>query len=300
MSTSYVVTGGAGFIGTNLVTWLVQNGDSVKVIDDLSAGDETRLPAKAIFVKGCVTDTELLKKECVGADVVVHLAAIPKVQFTIEEPARAHEVNVNGLLSVLEAVRATNVPRIVFASSSAVYGDLETMPLSEDMPTDPKSPYALHKLVGEQYLKLWNKLYGIETVSLRFFNVYGPHLDPEGAYALVIGRFLLLAQERKPLTVTGNGTQTRDFIHVSDIVQAIVLAATSAEVGNGGVMNVGSGYSTTINDLATMFGDEVEYVPPRIEPHHSQADVSKLKQLNWRPRVSLKDGIEEIKKEFKL
>ena len=215
MNKTFLVTGGAGFIGTNLVEKLVEADHKAIVVDDLSAGDnQSRLPAGAIFHKLDVRNTEALTAVCKGVDVIVHLAALPRVQFSIDEPLAAHDVNVNGTLSVLESARAAGVKRVIFAASAAAYGDQEIMPLSTNLPAQPKSPYALHKLVGEEMMKLWSELYGIQTVSLRFFNVYGPHFDPEGPYALVIGRFLKLAVNKETLTVTGDGTQTRDFIHV--------------------------------------------------------------------------------------
>jgi nucleoside-diphosphate-sugar epimerase len=236
-----------------------------------------------------------------GADVVVHLAALPRVQFTIDEPIEAQEVNVNGTLSVLEAMRSAGVPRIVFATSAAVYGDQETMPLTESMPAQPKSPYGLHKYMGERMLKLWHELYGIESVSLRFFNVYGPHLDPEGAYALAIGRFLKLRAEGKPITITGDGEQTRDFVHVRDVADAIVRASADSRVGGGEVFNVGTGTDTSINTLAALIGGPLEYIPPRIEPRAARADISHIREaLGWQPKVALADGIAELKGIFNI
>jgi UDP-glucose 4-epimerase len=182
-----------------------------------------------------------------------------------------------------------------------VYGDQETLPFTLNMTPQPKSPYALHKYVGEVYMKLWTELYEIETVSLRFFNVYGPHLDPDGPYALVIGRFIKLALEDKPLTVTGDGTQTRDFTHVYDVVDAIVKAAHSILVGKGEVLNIGAGHETSINSLATMISDSIEYIPPLIEPKRTLADISKTTDLlNWTPEVTIEEGIRELKKQFGL
>lgn len=301
MNNTYVITGGAGFIGTNLVHALHAAGAEVTVIDDLSAGDASRLPEGVRFIQASVLDSAQLEKALQGAGAVIHLAALPRVQFSIEQPEVAHRVNVDGTLAVLEAARKAGVKRVVFAASSSAYGDQETMPLSEDMLANPKSPYALHKLIGEQYMKLWSELYDIETVSLRFFNVYGPYLDPDGPYALVIGRFLKLAQEGKPLSITGDGEQTRDFTHVSDVVSAVRAAATVTAVGNGEVLNVGAGAETTINELAKMIGGTIEYVPPRIEPRRTKADITRTSELlDWKPLVQLADGIAELKQEFGL
>lgn len=298
---TFLVTGGAGFIGTNLVEHLVAQGHQVVVVDDLSAGDASRLPPGAIFHQIDIRDTAALTKVFAGADVVVHLAALPRVQFSIEHPLETHEVNVTGTLSVLEAAKAAGVKRVVYAASSSAYGDQEILPLSTDLPPQPKSPYALHKYIGEEYLRLWSELFKIETVSLRFFNVYGPHLDPDGPYALVIGRFLKLALQGKALTITGDGEQTRDFTHVRDVVEAILKAATVSGVGKGEVFNVGAGNQTSINELATMIGGEIEYVAARIEPRHTKADIDLTKEhLGWEPTVRLSDGVAELKKQFGL
>lgn len=301
MRETFLVTGGAGFIGTNLVESLVADGYRVIVVDDLSAGDDGRLPSEVEFHKLDIRDTKKLTELCQTANVVVHLAALPRVQFSIEDPVTTHDVNVNGTLSVLEAARAAKIKRVVYAASSSAYGDQESLPLSTDLPAQPKSPYALHKYAGELMMKLWSDLYGVETVSLRFFNVYGPHLDPDGPYALVIGRFLKLALEGVPLTITGDGEQTRDFTHVSDVVQSVKKAAFSEKVGHGEVLNIGAGKQTTINELAWMIGGEVKYVASRIEPKHTLADISKTKELlGWEPVVELTDGVGTLKKEFGL
>lgn len=299
MKLKFTITGGAGFIGTNLCEFLLAEGHDVVVVDNLTAGKRENLPAQVSFYKTDIRDTETLVKQLQETDVVVHLAALPRVQFSIDNPTEAHDVNVNGTLSVLEAAKQAKVGRVVFAASSSAYGDQETLPLSEDMKAEPKSPYALHKLIGEEYMRLWNQLFDIETVSLRFFNVYGPHLDPDGPYALVIGRFLKQAVEKTPLTITGDGTQTRDFTHVTDVCRAVLAAGTKNTVGKGEVLNVGCGQQTTINDLAKMISDEVEYVPPRIEPKHTLADISTTKKLlDWEPRVTLKEGIKALKSEM--
>ncbi len=299
MQQTFLITGGAGFIGTNLVERLVADGHEVVVVDDLTTGDAARLPSSVVFHQLDIRDTKALTKVCAGVDVVVHLAALPRVQFSIAHPFETHDVNVTGTLSVLEAVRAAGVKRIVYAASSSAYGDQDVLPLSVDLPPQPKSPYALHKYIGEEYMRLWSDLFGIETISLRFFNVYGPHLDPDGPYALVIGRFLKLAMEGKPLTITGDGEQTRDFTHVRDIVDAVLKAATVPGVGKGEVFNVGAGNQTSINEIARMIGGETEYVDARIEPRHTKADITLTKErLDWEPTVLLTDGVTELKKYF--
>jgi nucleoside-diphosphate-sugar epimerase len=301
MQTKFLITGGAGFIGTNLTHFLVGKGHEVIVVDDLSAGDETRLPATVQFYKIDIRDTKALAEACEGVDVLVHLAALPRVQFSIDDPVTTHDVNVTGTLSVLEAARQAKVKRIVYAASSSAYGDQDVLPLSVTLPPQPKSPYALHKYIGEEYMRLWSELFSLETVSLRFFNVYGPYLDPDGPYALVIGKFLKLAAEDAPLTITGDGEQTRDFTHVIDVIDAIYKAAYSDAVGKGEVLNVGAGAQTTINELARMIGGIIEYVPARIEPKHTLADISHTTQLlNWVPRTTLSEGIAALKNDFKL
>lgn len=292
-----MVTGGAGFIGSNLVHLLLQNGWSVDVIDNLVAGKKERVPPSARLHVVDVLDMEQIIPLMKGADTVYHLAGLPKVQFSIEEPSAAHAVNLTGVVSVLDAARQAGVRRVVFASSASVYGDHDTLPLHEELSPRPIMPYALQKYVGEKYLRMFSELYDLETVSLRFFNVYGPSMDPNGAYALVVAKWLERKKEGRPLPVTGDGSQTRDFIHVMDIARANILAATSPKVGRGESINIGSGVATSLNDLAALFGGEVEYLPQRIENRHSVADVRRAKELlEWEPDIKLADGIAALLK----
>ncbi len=298
---TYLITGGAGFIGTNLSERLIADGHRVLVADNLCAGKRERLPEKVEFHELDINNTDALASVLEGVDIVVHLAALPRVQFSIEHPFEAQHANIDGTLSVLEAARRAGVKRIVYAASSSAYGDQEVMPLTETLPAQPKSPYGLHKYVGEMMMRLWNELHGIETVSLRFFNVYGPHLDPNGAYALVIGRFLKQRMDGIPMTITGDGEQTRDFTHVRDTVDAIVRASQSDRVGKGEVMNVGAGRNVTINRIAELIGGAIEYVPPRIEPKHTCADSSLITEtLGWEAKIRIEDGIAELKKQFNI
>lgn len=299
--TTYLITGGAGFIGTNLSERLVADGHRVLVVDDLSAGNAERLPKEVVFHKLDICNTEALEQVMQGVDVVVHLAALPRVQFSIEHPFEAQRVNVDGTLSVLEAARKAQVKRVVYAASSSAYGDQEVMPLTETLPAQPKSPYGLHKYYGEILMKMWSEIHGIETVSLRFFNVYGPHLDPNGAYALVIGRFLKQRLENIPMTITGDGEQTRDFTHVRDTVDGIVRASQNEQVGKGEVINLGAGRNVSINTVAELIGGPIEYVAPRIEPKHTLADSSYAKKvLGWESKITIEEGIAELKKQFNI
>jgi UDP-glucose 4-epimerase len=189
------------------------------------------------------------------------------------------------------------VRRVVYSSSGSAYGDQTTLPFVETMQAEPVHPYGLQKYVGELFAKMWPTIYGLETVSLRYFNVYGPGLDPNGPYALAIGRFLLARKESKPITIFGDGSITRDFTHVRDVVSANLLAAESQKVGKGEVMNIGTGTNTSIQALAEMFGGPIQYGPPRIEAHDALADNRKARELlGWQPTVTLEDGIAELKK----
>lgn len=296
-----VVTGGAGFIGSHLVDELINRGYSVRVVDNLIASKRDNVHMEAVFYEIDIRDKDALLEIFSDAEIVFHLAALPRVEYTIQNPIETHDVNVTGTLNVLTVARDAKVGRVVLASSAAIYGDNQECPLSEDYDPTPLSPYALHKHVCEQYLTLFSKLYGLNTVSLRFFNVYGPRLDPDGPYALVIGRFLKLLALGKPLAITGDGKQTRDFIHVLDVVDALIVAAKSDNVGTGEVINVGTGRETSINELADLFGGEKTYVSARVEPRTSCANIKRVKRLlNWEPKVSLKNGISELKKEFNL
>lgn len=297
MKEKIIVTGGAGFIGSHLVDALVNAGYAVHVVDNLSAGKKENVNAKAVLHIIDIRDKEKLFPIFKDAKYVFHEAAMPRVQYSIENPIETNEINVTGLLNVLEASRINKVKRIIFASSAAVYGNQEKTPQTEEMPVSPLSPYAVHKCIGESYLKLYAQIYNLETVSLRYFNVYGPRLDPEGAYPLVIGYFLKLFKQGKPLTITGDGEQTRDFVYVSDVVQANLLAMESGKVGKGEILNIGTGKRTSVNYIAKLIDGPTESIPPRIEPHDTQADIAKAKEfLNWQPTVAIEEGIEELKK----
>ena len=291
-----VVTGGAGFVGSHLTDTLVAEGYAVAVVDDLSAGKRENVNEAAKLHVMDVRDSKALAPIFAGVDYVFHLAALPRVQYSIDFPEETNSVNVGGTLAVLKAAKDAGVKRVVYAASSSAYGNQEKLPLTEDMPPEPLSPYALQKHVGELYARVFSEVYSLPTVSVRYFNVYGPRLDPEGAYALVIGKFLKQKKEGGALTVTGDGEQTRDFTHIRDIVRGTMLAATSDTVGKGEVINLGRGEETSINQLAALIGGPVTHIAPRLEPKHTRADISKAKALlGWAPEVALEDGIAELK-----
>ena len=291
-----IVTGGAGFIGSHIVDLLVGEGHEVHIVDDMSAGKEENINPKAVFHKVDIRDQQKLTTIFAGATYVFHEAAQPRVQYSIENQVETNDINVNGLLSVLEACRINGVKRLVFASSSAIYGEPEVLPTDESMPTNPMSPYATHKYIGEVYLKLYSKIYNLETVCLRYFNVYGPRFDPSGAYPLVIGYFMKRMREGETLTITGDGTQTRDFVHVSDVARANLFAMKSEKVGRGEVINIGGGRRYSMNHIASLIGGQVEYITPRLEPHDTEANIIKAKDLlDWAPAITLEDGIKELK-----
>lgn len=294
-----VVVGGAGFIGSHMADALLSEGYEVHVIDNLSGGKKENIPTGAHFHEVDIRAHDALAPIMAGAEYVFHFAALPRVQYSIDHPVETNEVNITGTLNVLLAAKDANVKRVVYSASSSAYGDQPTLPLSEDMLPDPISPYGLQKYVGERYARVCSEVYGLPTVSLRYFNVYGPRLDPEGAYALVIGKFLKQRKEGVPMTITGDGSQSRDFTHVRDVVSANLLAARSEKVGKGEVINIGAGRNISINHIAELIGGPVEHIAPRLEPKHTLADNQRAKDLlGWEPSVSLEEGIAELKAEW--
>lgn len=291
----YIVTGGAGFIGSHIVDALVLEGHEVHIIDNLSEGTKENVNPKAILHQADIRNLEEIKPLFVGVDGVFHLAALPRVQFSIEEPVVTHNVNITGTMNVCIAAREAGVKRIVYSASSSAYGDQDVMPLIETMMPNPKSPYGLQKYVGEVYMKVWSEVYAIETVSLRYFNVYGPRQSSEGAYALVIARFLKQKKDGQKMTITGDGLQTRDFTHVRDVVKANLLAMQSQKVGKGEVINIGAGHNHSVLEIAKLLGGEYEFIEARLEPKHTLADNTKAKELlGWVPKEDFKSSIEEL------
>ena len=296
----HVVTGGCGFIGSHLVDYLVDLGHEVAVLDDLSSSEGRPINPGASLVEGSVTNLELVTSATEGADCVFHTAAWARVPRSIDDPVGTHEVNVNGTLNVLQAARENGLCRVVYSSSSSVYGDQKTHLLREDMTPNPLSPYALHKLIGEQYGSMFARLFGMRVVSLRYFNVYGPGQTAGGAYALVVPHFLKLRSEGRPLTIYGDGTQTRSYTHVSDVVRANLLAATAnLPVGENTVLNIGTYEETSVNEVAQMVGGDVEHILPnprgKFEELRKSADISKSSSMiGWEPWVMASEGIRAV------
>ena len=254
-----LVTGGAGFIGSNLVDKLIDDGHEVIVFDDLSTGKEENVNSKAKLFKFDISKEEffeipIMEDIMTGVDVVFHMACLARVQPSIEEPLLYHDKNVNGLVNMLEACRKYSVKRFVFSSSSSVYGDAEEVPTSENCKLNPMSPYAIHKLIGEQYCKLYSELYNIETVSLRYFNVYGDRQPTEGAYCLVMGIFAGQMLKGAPMTIRGDGEQRRDFTYVDDVVDANIKCMDYPLELNGDVFNIGNGDNLSVSDIADLMG----------------------------------------------
>ena len=294
--TKIIVTGGAGFIGAHIANALVKEGYEVHVVDNLSAGKKENVNPKAMLHIVDIRDKESLTPILKDAKYVFHEAAFPQVQYSIENPIETNEINVEGTLNVLEASRVSKVKRVIFASSSAVYGDQEKLPITENMQVNPLSPYGAQKHIGEVYMRLYAQIYGLETVSLRYFNVYGPGQSAKGAYASVIPKFIEFRQKNEPLPITGDGEQTRDFVNVRDIVSANILAMKGDKVGKGEVLNIGGSNQYSINYIAKLIGGGISYIPPRIELRKTQANIAKAKGfLNWEPCVMLEDGIAELK-----
>lgn len=272
------------------------------VLDNYAAGRKPeRIIPGVIYVEGDIRKDSDLDEVCPNTDGIFHLAALPRVPFSVENPWLTHDVNVNGTLKVLLAAARHKVKRVIFSSSSSAYGAEKAEPLKEDVFVKrPVSPYALHKFIGENYCRIFSSLYGLETVSLVYFNIYGPYFDPDGAYALVIGKFLKQIKNKQPMTVCGDGEYYRDYTHVSDVVRANILAMASDKVGKGELVNIGCGKPHTVNELVKMIGGKFVRVPERPgDVRFSGADNTKAKEIfGWEPAVTLEDGIRQLKKDF--
>lgn len=291
------VVGGAGFIGSNLVDALVARGDDVVVVDNLSTGYRRNLnPAAPLCEVDMSTDSERLTASLRGREVVFLTAAMPRVPRSIEDPVGTHAVNVTGTLRVLKAAVDGGVRRVVYSSSSSVYGDQPTLPLTEDMQPRPLNPYACQKYMGEMYARNFSHIYGLETVCLRYFNVYGPRQVTEGAYRLVISIFMDQRQRGEPMTIHGDGHQTRDFTWVGDVVRANVLAAESDRVGRGEPINIGAGSEVSIQRVAELIGGPMVHVAPRgFDERFKRAGIQRARDLlGWEPQVQIEEGIRRI------
>lgn len=296
-----LVTGGAGFIGSNLADELINRGYEVVIIDNLSTGKKENINPAAEFHEVDIRDLEKIKPLFQGVDYVFHLAALPRVQISIENPSLTNDVNLNGVLNVLIAARDAKVKKVVYSASSSAYGNQAIFPLRENMPASPLSPYGLQKYVGELYSQLFSRIYGLPTVCLRYFSVYGKRQVLEGAYCLVMGVFVQQRLRGEPMTIVGDGEQRRDFTSVIDVVRANILAAESDKVGKGEVINTGRGRTYSVNELAKMIGGPTINIPPRIEPRENLADNTLARELlGWEPTVNLPEWLENYKKEMGL
>lgn len=298
----YLVTGGAGFIGSNIVEHLVGQGNSVRIFDDFSSGKRENVrpfAGKAEIVEGDLRDPKSIQHAANGVRFVLHLGAMPSVTRSVEDPRSTHEANVTGTFNLLLAARDAGVQRVVFTSSSSVYGDTPTLPKREDMTPAPLSPYAVHKITGEYYCRIFWQLYGLETISLRYFNVFGPRQDPQSQYAAVIPRFITAILKDESPTVFGDGKQTRDFSHVENIIDANLLACQAPKPALGESFNIACGGRISLLDLVDTVNKILgKNVKPKFEAArpgdilHSQADIAKAeKLLGWTPRVNFSDGI---------
>jgi len=299
--TEYLVRGGAGFIGSNIVEALVARGDKVTVLDNLATGKRENLApflSKIKFIEGDICDPAIVAEAMKGIDYVFHEAALPSVPRSVADPLAANRAQVDGTLTVLLAAKKAGVRRVIYASSSSIYGDTEQLPKAETMPPDPKSPYAVGKLAGEYYCKVFHALYGLETVSLRYFNVFGPRQDPRSRYAAVVPLFITSILNGGRPVIHGDGTQSRDFTYIENVVAANILALT-APAAAGEVINVACGERTTVLQMADYIA---EIIGLKIEPEHalarpgdvrhSQADITKARNLlGYKPSVSVREGL---------
>jgi UDP-glucose 4-epimerase len=297
----YLVTGGAGFIGSHLAEALVDRGERVRVVDSFVTGHRRNLAhlGGIELIEGDLADLEVARRAVSGIEVVLHQAAIPSVPRSVADPVESHRANIDASFNVLVAARDAGVRRVVYAGSSSAYGDTPTLPKVETMPPAPRSPYALQKLVAEQYCQLFTTLYGLETVTIRYFNVFGPRQDPSSAYSGVISLFISALCGRRRATIYGDGEQTRDFTYVDNVVDG-VLRAAHAGGASGEVINVATGGRVSLNQLhrairrLTGADSEPTYAAPRAgDVRDSQADISKARQLlGYEPKVALEEGLE--------
>jgi nucleoside-diphosphate-sugar epimerase len=300
----YLITGGAGFIGSNIAEYLVRQGYRVRIFDNFSSGARANVRSfadKAEILEGDLRDPKAVNQAVRGVGLVFHLGAMPSVIRSVEDPRTTSEANIMGTVNLLIAARDAGVKRVVFSSSSSVYGDTPTLPKREDMAPSPLSPYAVHKITGEYYCRIFWQLYGLETVSLRYFNVFGPRQDPQSQYAAVIPRFITAILKDKPPTIYGDGKQTRDFSHVENVIDANVMACEAGKDALGQSFNIACGGRVSLLELVDTVNKILgKNIAPKLDPPrpgdilHSQADISKAeKLLGWKPRVDFRKGIEK-------
>jgi nucleoside-diphosphate-sugar epimerase len=303
MARSYLVTGGAGFIGSSLARALVNRGETVRVIDNLSSGKRANvadIEDRIEFIEGDILDDKTMDRALAGVEVVFHEAAIPSVPRSMANPVASHQANASGTLLVLEAARRQGVKRVVYAGSSSAYGETPTLPKVETMPTAPLSPYAVQKLAGEQYCQVYARAFGVETVVLRYFNVFGPRQDPASQYAAVIPRFVTSALQGQKPVIFGDGTQSRDFCFIENVIEANLKAAEvdGAKV-SGKVFNVACGEATSLNQVLELVGQalgkkvEAKYEAPRAgDIKHSLADIGQARTLlGYSAAISFSEGL---------
>jgi UDP-glucose 4-epimerase len=298
---TYLVTGGGGFIGSNIVEELIRRGENVKVLDNFSTGRRENIEpflSDIELIEGDVRSYHTVGKAVEGVDFILHQAALPSVPRSIKDPISTNEVNVVGTLNILDAVKDAGVKRVVYASSSSIYGNSEVLPKQEDMMPEPLSPYAVSKLAGEKYCQVFSRIYNLETVCLRYFNVFGPKQDPTSQYSAVIPKFIAMMLNGRPPTIYGDGLQSRDFTFIANVVDANLLACEASSV-NGEVINIACGESSSILDLVEALNNllNTKIVPEHLEVRkgdvkHSLADIQKAKKLlNYYPKVSFKEGL---------
>ena len=306
----YLVTGGAAFIGSHIVRRLVGEGELVRVVDNLSTGQSMRLKTvrgSVEFVEGDLADERVSDEVVRDVEYVLHQAAVPSVQRSVCDPIATNRANVTATLNLLESCRKAGVRRLIYAASSSAYGDTEVLPKAEEMSPNPLSPYALQKLVGERYCKLYYDLYGLETVSLRYFNVFGADQDPHSEYSAVIPKFITKLLAKEPLTIYGDGEQSRDFTYVDNVVEANLLALRAIDAV-GHVCNIGCGARITLNELTMLLEEilgtkaNVNYTDPRAgDVRHSLADITKARHLlGYEPKVMVQEGLRRTVQAFVL
>lgn len=291
-----LVTGGAGFIGSNLVDALVGKGHEVLIIDNLSTGKKENINPKAEFFEADLREFNEIRPFFKGVDFVFHEAALPRIPLSIQKPKESNDINIGGTLNALIASKEAAVKKFIYAASSSASGGNASLPMREDDPCQPLNPYALQKYVGELYCRIFFEIYGLPAVSLRYFNVYGPRQPREGSYVPAIGIFLTQKAAGQPLTITGDGEQTRDFTNVFDVVRANIMAMESNKAGKGEVINIGAGHNHSINSIAEMIGGEVVHLPARPgEMKDTLADIALAKELlGWQPEITLEGGIKKL------